>query len=360
MYEKTSQWLTLLERVIELIRPKSYNTIAKLAIFSGVGLIVESQVNFVHALVVALFEKFIGRSELLREFLIATDNPSLGVFLVIAGMVYHLLVTLGKDFIKIEKSKLPKQPELLLSISTNTESNQYHELFLDGPALVVPKSDKIFDYEEKNNVDKKNSRLSSIPDLEEQSLYGMSSKKTFPNTNLYRERAEFIESWSGFEPLKLKLSNQGEVLANGVRVQVVLPKGNECLSIIMPEDKLPSKPKKTFTNEVFVVHRDFSVNSTNYHDKMSVTEDEKCYKVDWDIKTLQAGVIITGNKEILIKVKDRIEIKYTVFCDELSEPKSSTLILNPPKDSVEIHIDDIINDEKFNSICDQYSIIHAT
>lgn len=69
MYEKVNRWLDIAERIINLIRPTAYNTIAKTVVLTGIGLIVESQVNFLHAIVVALFEEYIGKSEILRSVL---------------------------------------------------------------------------------------------------------------------------------------------------------------------------------------------------------------------------------------------------------------------------------------------------
>lgn len=66
--------IDLFERVINLLRPQAYNTIARLVVGTGLLLLAESQVNFVHALIVALYETYIERSELLRNVLNASLN----------------------------------------------------------------------------------------------------------------------------------------------------------------------------------------------------------------------------------------------------------------------------------------------
>jgi hypothetical protein len=361
MYEKISKWLDLLARLVDLIRPKSYNTIAKLVVFTGVGLIVESEINFLHALAVALFEQYLGQSEFLREVLIGSDDPTLGIVLVITGMAYHLVVTLGKDFIQNQKEKLPQFPELIVSLSTQKKPRQNDQVNLDNPILKTPQPEDIPDFNEnKDAISRRNEFDSLFSGLNDLSFGGIGEKvKVYTNTNFYRQRADIINKWSGFEPLELHLSNQGKILANGVRIQVILPKNDDCLSIFMPNNNIPSKPKKTYKNQAYMIPHGFDRDILSYQDKMRIKEENDCYKINWDIDTLQAGVITTGNKKIFLRVKKAVEINCTVFCDELSEPKSSVLTITPSDEKVELNVDDIITDKNFDTLYSQL-FLHTT
>ncbi|WP_353243083.1 hypothetical protein [Providencia sp.] len=81
MSDKVNHWIDIAERVINIIRPKTYNTIAKVTVLMGLGLISESQINFIHAIVAAFFEEYIGKSEILRAVLAVSDSPTAGFFL---------------------------------------------------------------------------------------------------------------------------------------------------------------------------------------------------------------------------------------------------------------------------------------
>ncbi|MCO4207938.1 hypothetical protein M2R29_08270 [Aeromonas hydrophila] len=351
MYELISKWLDLLERLLGLIRPNAYNSIAKSVVFTGIGLIVESQVNFIHALVVALFEQYIGKSDILREVLIATDSPSLGIFLVVMGMAYHIVVTLGKDYIQNQKAKLPKFPELIISISTPKKLNQVTQVYMDGPFLETSLLDDL-PIITKDEIDLKRENEPYYP-LGHLGTFGC--KVTYhKNMHLYKQRLNIIEEWAGFEPLAFQLTNLGKVLANGVRVEIILPKENNNLSILMPNKRIPHKPEKLISNQSFMHQISRADYISDFRDNMRVEEKDDYYTINWNVDKLQAGTEIQENKLFLLRVKDTVEIECTIFCDQLPKPKTSTLTLTPSEEIIKLTLDDIVNDERFDMLYNQF------
>ncbi|MGE6473183.1 hypothetical protein [Serratia proteamaculans] len=148
MHAKVNDWIDIVERILNLIRPKAYNTIAKAVVLTGIGLIVESQVNFLHAVVVALFEEYIGKSEILRSVLNASSDHTVGVLLVLTGMVYHIAVTLGKEFIETKKAELPKYPVLSCFLHNGDKEKLDSEFTIRGQLVSLPDRDSIPDQEE--------------------------------------------------------------------------------------------------------------------------------------------------------------------------------------------------------------------
>lgn len=356
MHDKVNNWLDIVERVINVIRPKAYNTIAKLVVYTGIGLIIESQVNFVHALVVALFEEYIGKSEILRSVLEVSSDTGVGVLLVIAGMTYHLAVTLGKDFIDTKKAELPKYPIFEFYFGTLANKNQSGgEVYLDGPNYIFDKLKDIPEYEEFTvEPSKENSISRSLKIMAESSpsFWGQQQRQyeVRVNSRLYSQRAEILEEWLGYEPLKLSLSNGGEILAKGVEVQINIPKGNG-ISIKERGEHLPEIPKKRYSTEPIyrVVENDYRALML-LQGKVNLTEDDDCYKISWNIETLQAGVVSTANKDLIFKVPSPVEVECTVFCDELTRPVTLTLVLHPAKVSKPLVLDDIMDDDKFETL----------
>ncbi|PTO62228.1 hypothetical protein [Vibrio splendidus] len=358
MHEKVNQWLDIAERIINLIRPKAYNTIAKAVVLTGIGLIVESQVNFLHALVVALFEEYIGKSEILRSVLDVSSDPTVGVVLVVTGMMYHVAVTLGKEFIETRKAELPKFPDFEFFFVTKKQSSEPNgKFYLDGPQHSYEQLENIPKYEEPKPKQEENEELRELTaSIGRLSNYGAlggfgRQREEVTNSRLYQERVDLLKEWMGFEPVKLKLSNGGEVLANGVNVQLTIPKSTD---VIIKERgaRLPENPKKKYYTDVaFAMVRDnFSNTLASLSSPVRFEEEEDFYEIRWDVKSLQACVNRTANKEFLIKVTKPVEVECTVFCNELPQPYSSTVTLHPASESTSLTLDDIVDDSKFDSL----------
>ncbi|MGI2982293.1 hypothetical protein ACRTDN_21355 [Vibrio alginolyticus] len=357
MHERVNQWLDIAERIINLIRPKAYNTIAKAVVLTGIGLVVESQVNFLHALVVALFEEYIGKSEILRSVLDVSSDPTVGVVLVITGMIYHVAVTLGKEFIETRKAELPKFPDFDFFFVTKKQSSQPNgNFYLDGPQHSYEQLENIPKYEEPKPKQDENEELreltASIGRLSNFSGLGGfgHQREEVTNSRLYQERVDLLKEWMGFEPVKLKLSNGGEVLATGVSVQLTIPK-NTNVKIKERGAILPEHPKKKYYSDVaFAVLRDNFTSIASLSNPVSFEDEEDFYEIRWDVKSLQARVNKTANKEFLIKVTEPVEVECTVFCNELPQPYSSTVTLHPASESTSLSLDDIVDDSKFDNL----------
>ncbi len=365
MYEKIHKWIDVAERIISLIRPKTYNTIAKIVVYTGIGLIIESQVNFVHALITALFEEYIGKSEILRSVLNVSSDSTVGVLLVITGMAYHLVVTLGKDFIDTKRAGLPKYPIFEFSFCTKTTKNRLvGEVYLDGPNYTFEQLQDIPEYEEPKvePSEKKCEPEQAFRMLANQSMSmyttGLRPYQVIVNKNIYSQRAKLLEEWLGYEPLKLRLSNYGEILASGVEVQLAIPK-NEDVSIKESSTRLPERPKKKrSSNEISVRPLLNNARSLVSHmSKVRLTEKESYYNIIWDVESLQAGVVTTAGKYLIFKVTKPVEVTCTVFCNELTRPENLTLTLYPAKESKSLMLDDIVDDDQFEKL---YSKIAET
>ncbi len=346
-------WVDVVERIIKIFRPKAYNTIAKAVVFAGLALIAESQVNYIQALVIAIYEKIFGPSEILRSILTAADTPILGMCLIIAGMIYHLVVTLGKDYIDTKKAEVPKVPNLALSLSTFKGNRSEKELHLDGPSIVLPAKDQIPKYEDSssgvspylNPALQKLSRTNSM-------FMGREAK---PNTWLYSNRVNYLNDWGAFELLKIHLTN-AEIIAKGVRVHISIPKSDNLL-IKEQVMRLPTKPQKLIDGGGILVNQFDRV--PNFGSSViRFSDNENSFDIHWDVQALQAGVVSERSFPFVIKLNEPVDISYTIFCDELPKPHSSIFKLMPAQDKVTIAIDDIIDDESFEQLCAQY-IVHV-
>ncbi|HCG7367832.1 TPA: hypothetical protein NJ384_004104 [Vibrio parahaemolyticus] len=349
MQEKVNGWLDIAERILNIIRPKAYNTIAKAVVLTGIGLIVESQVSFLHAVVVALFEEYIGKSEILRSVLNASSDPTIGILLVIVGMVYHVAVTLGKDFIETKKAELPKYPVLSCFLLNGDKEKLDSEFTLRGKLVSLPSRDSIPDQEE--------------PKFDE-SIYGhhasifrtMQAIQSSPfgdqlNKSLYRERADVLNEWAGAEILYLKISNDSRILASGVSVELTIPR-HKGLSIKVPDNKYPPEPKakREYNNR-------FSHIMPSYHNvsipDLRVSSDAKNYYIKWRVNRLQAQTELEADEYVLMKTDKPIDIQCTIFCDELPEPTQTIFKANPPQGTAIVSIDELSDESCYAALRDK-------
>ncbi|HIF9213566.1 TPA: hypothetical protein ACX6QX_002883 [Photobacterium damselae] len=349
MHEKVNRWIDIAERILNLIRPKAYNTIAKAVVLTGVSLIVESQVNFLHAVVVALFEEYIGKSEILRSVLNASSDPTVGVLLVIAGMVYHLAVTLGKDFIDTKKTELPKYPVLSCFLLNGDKEKLDSEFTLRGQLVSLPDRDSIPDQEE--------------PKFDE-SIYGHHASvfQTMQriqnshfgdqlNKSLYRERADVLNEWAGSEIIYLNISNDSRILASGVSVELTIPR-HKGLSIKVPDNKYPPEPKAKKEYKDKFSHIMPSYQNISIPD-LRVSSDSKNYYIKWRVNRLQAQTERKADEYVLIKTDKPIDIQCTIFCDELPKPTQMTFKANPPQGTAIVSSDELSDESYYTALRDK-------
>ncbi|WP_350586888.1 hypothetical protein, partial [Pseudoalteromonas sp. RB2-MNA-CIBAN-0110] len=55
-----------------------------------------------------------------------SSNPWVGLFLIVIGLIYHYLMTVGKEHIDLRMSEIPKTPVLGLEL-LNSDLEQYKD-----------------------------------------------------------------------------------------------------------------------------------------------------------------------------------------------------------------------------------------
>lgn len=346
MHEQASRWVDLLERLVNLIRPKAYNTIAKLVVGIGLLQITESYTKIVHAFVIALFEENIGKSEVLRSFLSATSDPTAGLILVIVGLAYHLVVTLGKDYIDTRKSELPKFPVFSCFLLNGDKKQLSTEFTIRGCRVNLPHKDDIPDHKD------------IVPDYNDpifgsiyrtRAMYGsiLSKRK---NEDLFRERAKLLFDWAGAELLYLNIANDSSVLASGVSVKLSIPRQKGVYLSMLGD--LPDFPKE---------ETDYFVSGSTLDNLLkargpkviSISSDAHHYHVSWSVFKMQAKTEQISKDAFLLKTDKPVEIECVIFCDELPEPITKTYVAYPASDLIDINLDQLVGKESYFEICNK-------
>lgn len=338
--------IDLFERVINLLRPQAYNTIARLVVGTGLLLLVESQVNFVHALIVALYETYIERSELLRNVLNASSEPTIGITLVLAGLAYHVIVTVVKDYVEVTKSKLPKHPSLsCLFLESDGKEISEDEYQLRGCLVSLPEKSCIPDYK-KCNPEFEHDQIGALM----ASMQPIGFRKTI-NEHLYRQRASVLDKWAGAELFHLRISNTGSVMANGVSILLQIPRSRG-VTIKETRMRIPDLPKEETKEEYsFLLHGTQHIEKM--YDDLSVHSDNKFHNVSWSVNSMQANTEQLANNYLLIKATERVSIKGTIFCDEFTEPQEFSLTLLPASKTREVTLDALKNEDTFRNLVNE-------
>ncbi len=344
MHQRASKIIDLFERVVNLIRPKAYNTIAKLVVSVGLLQIAESYAKILHAFVIALFEENIGKSEVLRSFLNATSDPTAGVILVLSGLVYHLTVTLGKDYIDTKRAELPKYPSLQCILLNGDKSLLSSEFTIRGCRVNLPCKKDIPDNKdiEPNYNDPRFGSALRLAAIHNSMLI------TRRNKSLFRERAQVLSDWAGAELIFLSVTNDGSILASGLSVVLRIPR-HKGVYVSMP-GHLPDMPKDEIDP-----FRMSLLDPIKTHDPraISISSDVHHYQVTWNIFKMQAKTEEISTDGILLKTDRSLEIECTIFCDELPEPIVTTYITHPAPEIVNIDLNQLINSESYNDIRDK-------
>lgn len=336
----------MFERVVNLIRPKAYNTIAKLVVSVGLLLIAESYAKILHAFVIALFEENIGKSDVLRSFLNAKSDPATGISLVLSGLVYHLTVTLRKDYIDTKKAELPKYPSLQCILLNGDKSKLSSEFTIRGCRVNLPCKKDIPDNKEiePNYNDPVFGSALRLAAIHNPMLI------TRRNKNLFRERAQVLSYWAGAELIFLSVTNDGSILASGLSVVLRIPRHKGVyVSTLghlpdMPEDEIEPFPIRLSLLDPIKTHDPRSI---------SISSDVHHYQVTWNIFKMQVKTEEISTDCILLKTDRSLEIECTIFCDELPEPIVTSYIAHPPPEIVNIDLNQLRNSESYNDIRDK-------
>jgi len=347
---KFKKWLEIAEKVIRLIRPKFHNTITRIVVAMGLTLSVESQVNIFEAFAVAIFEYFFGPSDFLRSLFAGNTNPWVGVIIIVLGLSYNAIVTVGLNLIETYKAAIPKQPDILFSILNSKGETFAKDVTLNGKLCKVPN---------KKDIPENNSYSEfAMKRIEKQSpsfRVGKISGTSTPvfgrhidplgeqiNRDFFKERAKFLETWGGADILSLKLENVGEILCKNVNVEFKIKKQNG-LSVDNQNDLNPKLPSQE-TESTLTKFRHYDNHPVSYDIKGSHTNEE--YIFIWEIGDLQAKAKKTSRTKIFIRTNEKIKIEITVFCDELTTPIKSFYSISPASELIEVSIKDITTDTK--------------
>lgn len=346
MHEKVNNWIDVIERVLNLIRPKAYNAIAKAVVFTGIGLLIESQVNFVHVLAVALFEEYIGKSEILRIVLNASNDPTIGFSLISVGMVYHIAMTLGKDYVETKKKAQPEYPSLRCDLLNGDKEKLDSNFFIRGKLVSLPSQDEIPSYKQAS-PDYNDPIFGDIYRMA--SLHSSLSGAT-KNKELFRERAKVLSKWAGAELLHMRVHNESSILASGVSIQLKIPR-HKGLYLSMP-GLIPDTPKEENDPLEYLITPRYHTPEALNPKALSFHSDSRHYHASWNVMRIQASTEELTVDGLLIKTDKPVEIECTIYCDELPEPIVTKYTANPPSEMVDISVAQLTQKELYDELCE--------
>lgn len=336
-------WLERLDRLLTIIRPKAYNVIARIIIGLGVVLVAESQLNIVQAVVIAGYESLFGHSEILRNFMAGSSNPWIGLFLIVIGLIYHYLMTVGKERIDLRLSEIPKKPVLNLELM-NADLEQYKDnsINLRGCIVNPPSEDEIPEYKVNYNL-RNMERMSSVL-----STFGNMER----NPRFYKERSEFLKIWGGSELISLKIANLTPVLATGVKVEITLPR-MKGVSADNTKDDFPPLPSEKAKNQFGSLSALSLPNRTVHYDiKRNHNEREYCFV--WNINDIQANTNCISDTYVFLRSEESIDIELKIFCDQFESPVSEIYRVNRNNQSLTISISELMTENQaFNELVDR-------
>ncbi|EOD9421143.1 hypothetical protein ACJ5M9_002774 [Vibrio campbellii] len=346
MYEQASKWVDLFERLLNILRPKAYNTIAKWVIGVGLVQIAESQAKIAHALIIAIFEEYIGKSEALWSFLSTTSDPIVGQILVLGGLAYHLIATLGKDYIDIRKAERPKSPLLDCLLLNGDREKLNSDFTIRGSRVNLPHKGDIPDHNEKE-PDYEHTIFGDIHRLTSMHNSLLGKRK---NTQLFKERAKVLSQWAGAELLYLNIANNSSVLASGVSMKLEIPR-HKGLSVTMP-GRIPDTPQEEIEDLSYLSPRHLAPDPIDLN-AISLDSDSHFYHISWSVFKMQAQTEKMSTDCILLKTDKPVDIKCTIFCDELPEPIIRKYTAHPTLEVVDINIKQLIDSDLYNEVSDK-------
>ncbi|QYJ97154.1 hypothetical protein K0J45_16830 [Shewanella alkalitolerans] len=323
--EKFEKWVSWLERLVTLIKPKFHNAITKTVVIFGLTLTVESQVNILEAFAVASFESLFGPSEYLRNLFATSTNSWIGVAFVIFGLLYNAVVTVGLELIQKYKAAIPEKPDLIFNLK-------------NGDGVTIESSYKLRGAICHHDIE-------SIPDNTSYSEHyqnkirnefidvGVTSKVLMRpsrfddpeiNKSFYKDRAKFLRVWGGAEILYLCIENLGEALGRNVRVELTVDK-QVGLSLSNENNLAPKFPKQETESFIYNLHVPKSIPS--YDIKSS--DSNVCYFFEWKAGDIQAKHSKSSKTDIFVRCEQEFDINFKIYCDELSEPIEKVYKIHP-------------------------------
>ena len=333
-------WIERFDRILTIIRPKAYNVIARIIIGLGIALVAESQLNILQAIIVASYESMFGYSEVLRKFLEGSSNPWIGLFLIVIGLIYHYLMTVGKQQIDLRLSEIPQKPILDLEL-LNADLDKYeHNLInLRGGLVSLPK-DEIPEHKVSYNLPNMSGLNSALNTFGNIAL----------NPSFYKERGDFLKVWGGAELISLKLSNLTPVLATGVKIEVTIPRVKGVSADNTKED-FPDYPAEKNNHQFSSLH----LHHQPVHYDIKRSHNEKVYGFTWEVNDIQANTSSISDTYIFLRVEQNVDMTIKIYCDQYDSPVTEIYRVNKSELSYEISIPDITgNKENFDELVDKF------
>lgn len=342
MLDKTNRILDILERIIKLFKPKFHNKITKIIIFFGFTLCVESQFNLIETFLVALYETNFGKSDYLRTVFESRANPWVGLTLIVFGLVYSAVTTLGLDLISKIKAAMPKIPSFELYMY-NSNDNQIGLEYTFRGKLCSTEMKEIPDnnlyskkYQNEMNAKKEYPSIHHV-------MLPMWEQPTI-NKDFYRERANLLKTWGGAEIFSLGIKNTGDILAKNVRVRISFKKESGNRAVIRNEF-IPKFPHWESVRQQLPNLAGLSRKIPELYDIKEI-KSESSYIFEWIIDNLQAKSDKYSNSKLFIRIDSHTSLDVCIYCDELSEPISKKYSLQPTIDHLNFDLKTLTLDDK--------------
>lgn len=323
---KIEKWVSLLERLLTLIKPKFHNAITRTVVIFGLALSVESQINIFEAFAVAFYENIFGPSEYLRALFSTSSSPWIGVIFVIFGLFYNAAVTVGLELIQKYKAAAPVQPEFNFNLINSdgipiNSGDNLRGVICNHSIENIPENTSYSEYyQDKFRCESFNVGLN-------EKFFIRRSRYDDPtiNKNFYRERAKFLRVWGGAEIICLCIENTGSSLATNVRIELAIGK-KEGLSLSNENDLMPDLPKRETESSIFRTHQEYTKSPT-YDIKQS--HSDNTYFFEWKAGDLQAKHTCTSRTKIFFRCENECDLEVKIFCNELPSPIAKEYKISP-------------------------------
>ena len=326
-------WLERLKRFLEIIRPKTYNIIARSLVIAGVTIVIESQINILQVALIYFCELLFGNSEILIDLFQGTTTPWLGLIIILIGVVYHFAITVGKDLVEALLQTKKAKPELELKLlNIDMEELQTPDIKLRGVITQLPDRESIPTLEAPSHYESIFNLL-GVPGVNQ-------GKRLHPD--FFHHRADYLKVWGGAELLILRLKNSSSVLATGVSVEIKLSK-KKGLSVDNTKGRVPYSPireKPSLTDEVM------KLNSQPV--QFDITQDHTFneYIFIWQPDSIQAGSQKSSDTFLFLKSSKAAHIEFTIFCDQFEAPKKIIYYITPPDKTRNIKLSELQSEDK--------------
>ncbi|KXS33892.1 MAG: hypothetical protein AWU56_2543 [Idiomarina sp. T82-3] len=334
-------WLERLKRFLEIIRPKTYNVIARLLVFTGLTIVVESQLNLFQAILIYLCELFFGKADILIELFRGSSTPWLGFSLIVIGVVYHSAITIGKDLVEAQLQAKKAKPELEMKLlNVDMEEFKKNVIRLRGVLAELPDAKDIPTLEAPAHYETMY-HLSGIAGLNH-------GERLHPD--FFHHRSNYLKTWGGAELLTLKLKNSSSTKATGVSVEIKLEK-KKGLSVDNTRESVPHSPKRKKPSLLEETMR-FDSPPTQFDITQDHTYNE--YTFLWEPNDIQAGAQTSSDTFIFLKSSIVSRIELTIFCDQFETPKKIVYDIIPPNEIRNITLSELqYDDEEFDKLANE-------